>query len=343
MNSNKKIIITAIDQRSTVAIVFQTITIGLIMIGSAVGNIGILLAIYKTKSLQNKTSIFVANLAVADLLAGLLIMPFMFICSIIGDWPFEDASCNLTGTFALILGAAGMNTLGAIAYERYCAIVHSMVYHLKITNRLILIVITFIWLEGLVLSLCPILGWSEYIYYTNEYLCTVNWAHDVSFTYTIMVVMYFLPLGVMIFCYASIFKVARRHLRQLAMLDTLSPPSSHNQIVSDSDTQPRIENSARSLRLKRDIKAASMLFIVIGTFVLCWTLHGCTMMCLALGDTCPVDFPEYVYTMTTWIAMFNSVCNVWIYGMMNRQFRDAFRSLCCIACLRSSNTQVIQI
>ena len=72
-----------------------------------------------------------------------------------------------------------------------------------------------------------------------------------------------------------------------------------------------------------------MLLVVMGIFMVCWIPHGCTMICMALGDSCVLSLPNAAYTTTTWLAMCASFCNPLVYGVMNRQYREAFHSICC--------------
>ena len=70
-----------------------------------------------------------------------------------------------------------------------------------------------------------------------------------------------------------------------------------------------------------------MIAIVIGTFCLCWFPHSIGVFCI-IDPNCNWD--DSFFVATTWLAMLNSAMNSIIYGLMNRSFRRAFKSvLCC--------------
>ncbi|XP_072039406.1 G-protein coupled receptor 161-like [Amphiura filiformis] len=310
---------------------------------SITGNALVLSTLCKKKSLQNKTAIFVANLAIADLLNAVLCMPFIFISSIVGYWSFTDALCSFSGVMGILMGTTSLATLAAIAYERYSAIVHPLQYHDTMTPSRIATLISFAWIQGWALAMCPIFGWSYYTYLVHEYICTVDWAFDASFTYTIITFAFGIPFCVMVYCYGRIFRVARRHSRRVAAIDFCTNSKSGlaksmsfhpgTDQVCQWKNKKSINISLSAQKLKKEAKAATMLMIVMGTFMACWIPHGCTMICMAVGDKCILTIPESVYTATTWLAMCASFCNPLVYGLMNRQYREAFRSICCSVCL----------
>jgi neuropeptide FF receptor 2 len=57
----------------------HSISYGLIFIIGTLGNISVIYVIYKTPKMRNTTFLFIANLAVADLLVNILCLPFTLI------------------------------------------------------------------------------------------------------------------------------------------------------------------------------------------------------------------------------------------------------------------------
>ena len=337
---NRTIAEPFVETRSVAAIVVQSVSMVIIITGSILGNVLLLITLSKRRQLQNKTSVLVANMAISDLLNALLSMPFILVSSIVGFWTFNDALCSLSGAMAILMCSTSINTLAVIAYERYSAIVYPLVYHMRITHSRIAGLISWTWIQGLFFCLCPLLGWSSYIYIDNEYICMVDWSQDVAYTYTIIVFNFFVPFFVMIYCYGHIFRVARKHSRSVANFSVCSPrsntcdpgPRIGPDRWADAITKTSAKIAANTLKYKKEAKAATILLVVMGTFLACWIPHGCTMFCLALGEFCSLDIPDVMYTTTTWLAMCASLCNPVVYGVMNRQYREAFHSIFCSVC-----------
>ena len=311
------------DTRSTAALAIQAASITVIILGSTLGNLLILLSIYLNKSLRNKTAIFIANLAIADFINGSIAMPFILMCTVTNYWPLSSTWCSFQAALSIMLCAVSIGTLGSIAYERYAAIVHPLRYHDQVTKSKIGFLISWIWVQAVVLSICPLLGWSEYMYLHYDYLCTANWGLDVSYTFSVIGFYFTAPLSVMGYCYARIFIVARRHSRQIATLTISSRQDNNPDGAGDENKNQRrsVFNTKSLEQFKKDAKSAFMLLIVMALFVVCWTPHGFTMFWAAIDKD---DFPDITYTITTWLAMSNSMFNPLIYGFLNRQYRNTF-------------------
>ncbi len=315
-----------IDPRSTAGIVIQSIYVCVIILLSSTGNLIVLTAIYKHKYLQNKTSIFVANLAIADFANGFIAVPFILVCTITYKWPFTEAMCSFLAFLIILFCTVSMGTLGAIAYDRYNAIVHPLKYHNRMSKSRICFFICWIWTQSLVISLCPLFGWSEYIYFRNEYLCTANWGYEISYTITLTVVCFGWPFIIMVYSYGRIFIVARRHSRQIAALQAVLPQQSG---TTSHSNHPRHSNYRGSYKrqFKKDAKSATMILAVIGAFVACWVPHGVTMYSFIIEDLNGI--PDFIYTTTTLLAMSNSMLNPILYSLLNRPYRTAFKKILC--------------
>ncbi|XP_072021943.1 histamine H2 receptor-like [Amphiura filiformis] len=331
-----------VDTRSTAAIVIQAIYVCIIILLSSAGNLLVLLAIYRNKNLQNKTSIFVANLAIADFTNGFVAMPLVLVCTITYKWPFTEAMCSFLAFLIILLCTVSMGTLGAIAHDRYNAIVHPLKYHNRMSKSKIYFFVCWIWIQSMIISVCPLLGWSEYIYIRNEYLCTANWGYEISYTITLSVICFLVPFIVMVYSYVRIFIVARRHSRQITALTAFLQchQNNHRDTTSERNNNPRssLFRGSTKRHFKKDAKSAFMLLVVIGAFVACWVPHGVTMYSFII-DSMDDDLPDFVYTTTTLLAMSNSMLNPILYGLLNRPYRRAFKKILCSRSTRIQNRQ----
>ncbi|XP_072048872.1 octopamine receptor beta-2R-like [Amphiura filiformis] len=315
----------------TGAVVSQSLIIILIVFGSLCGNSLTLIAIWKYRTLQTITSAFVANLAVADLLTCVITGPFILSSTITGDWPFSYPLCQFQGFCTLVFCATSINTLMFVAIDRYVAITDPLHYHIRVTKTLIFLFLTLAWLQPAIFGFSPLLGWGQYVYISDEYICSCGWNVQISLTITIIVLNLAVPTFVTIFCYWHIFKVAREHSRKVAAItiglsrDAKSTPQSQSQPQSQCNTS-RHDDSSR--RRRTDTKAAKILLIVIGTFLFCWIPHTITIFCIAFTDnTC--NLPPIYGSVSTLLALMNSACNPVLYGILNRQMRMAYINIVC--------------
>ena len=324
--------ITEETSRNIVVVIVQAISITVIMLMSIIGNSLVLLATYKNKSLQNKTAIFIANLSIADLTTGCLGMPFLLVTTITNYWPFSDTLCSFSAALVIILCTASIGTLGAIAHDRYCAIVYPLRYHQLMSKTKIVGFLAWIWIQAIAIAMGPLFGWSEYLYIPNEYICTANWGKDISYVLVITLFYSLGPTTVMLYCYIRILWVARRHSRQISSLKTIA-----NRSQGETSTRGLKHKSSSFLRdaskvqFKKDAKSAFMLFIVIAVFVICWLPHLVTMYAIAFNGENP--FNDAVYTASTWLSMSSSMLNPILYGVLNRQYRATFKQILCGVCL----------
>ncbi|XP_033097434.1 octopamine receptor-like [Anneissia japonica] len=299
--------ISYIELSSSVVIVVRTIILIFITLLAVIGNSATLFIIYTKESLRTKTSVFVANLAIADFFNGLLIMPVMIIASIANKWPFGNAFCKVSAFVTAQLCLTSISTLCAVAIERYQSIINPLVYESKMCKRNIISLISWTWIQSFVFSILPILGWGKYVYVPYIFTCVTPWGDDATFTVALFVVCMFLPYAITVKAYYHIGKLTFRHLRQ---------------VNSDASVGTAITIYGGS-RLKSEVRCASVFAIVLGTFTVCWFPYQIIMIC-QLFD---VGLPNWYFTVAAWLAVMNSSCNPIIYCVMNRQFRDGFKEI----------------
>lgn len=343
------------DKRSQVAIAIQASFLLVIMLSSLLGNTLILLAIYRNHSLRSITSVFIANLAVADFLLALLGMPFTMASSITYHWVFGDIWCKINGMLNSIFCIASMLSLAAVSIDRYVAIIKPLQYPLIMTSRIALGMITYVWMHAITCAFLPIFGWSSYTYIYNESICTANWGENIPYTMFIFAFSFFAPLMVMTYCYFHILRAARKQSKKISprvgelkeqTLQTMVavPVAFGNekgtQAVEDPPTaKDKAKEREAKEKFRRETRAAKTLLIVMGTFMFCWAPHFIGMTCL-LFEKCRNSWPDEYFATTTWLAMLNSGCNPIIYGVMNKKFRQSFKDI--VMCTKRTNRRYSQ-
>lgn len=128
---------------------------------SSVGNCLTLFVIVRYRPLHDVTGMFLANLAVADLLQSLFGMPLITVSAFKNAWIFGDTLCTLSGVTNSLFCISSMLTLAAISADRWLVIAYPLRHQSFLTLPRARIVSLYIWVHALVVALFPVLGWSR--------------------------------------------------------------------------------------------------------------------------------------------------------------------------------------
>ncbi|XP_035826857.1 5-hydroxytryptamine receptor 5B-like [Aplysia californica] len=80
------------------------------------------------------------------------------------------------------------------------------------------------------------------------------------------------------------------------------------------------------MEMRRERKAARVLGIITGAFVVCWLPFFVVAVVKPMCGT-PCDMPSYVYSLFLWLGYVNSLINPIIYTIFNPSFRCAFNKI----------------
>lgn len=176
------------------------------------GNLLVLVAISTDYRLKNIQNWFLGSLAVADLLLGLLILPFSLFNEILGRWIFGRLLCSLWLAIDVLLCTASIMHLCLISIDRYYSIVRPIQYKTSRTPNRVLAMIAGAWIISGLICLPPLFGWSthslNFSMSDNEYNCelTQNRAYVLYST----IGSFYIPLLVIIVVYSQVFIAAKR-------------------------------------------------------------------------------------------------------------------------------------
>ncbi|CAG2108210.1 unnamed protein product [Medioppia subpectinata] len=118
-----------------------TVTFGCCCLSSLLaifGNSMIIWIVGCARSMRTPTNVFIANLALSDILIGTLVIPFQFQISLLKRWLLPDFMCYLCPTIQTITVSNSVYTLTAIAIERYRAVKYPLLAHVSKLNAKIL-------------------------------------------------------------------------------------------------------------------------------------------------------------------------------------------------------------
>ena len=180
-----------------------------IVIGNAIV-VGTIVFNQKRKPVQN---LFIASLAVSDLLVGILIMPFSLANELLGYWCFGVVLCELWLAFDVLLCTASILNLCLISLDRYWSIKRPMTYARRRTKRRALTMIAVVWLLAMCICFPPLAGWKHPQPHQNGLpLCVLS--SEVGYVIYSTLGSFYIPLFVMVTVYIKIYTVVRSRVRQ---------------------------------------------------------------------------------------------------------------------------------
>ncbi|XP_073673150.1 trace amine-associated receptor 13c [Garra rufa] len=295
-----------------------------VMTVTILGNSVVIISIAHFKQLQTPTNILVMSLALADLLLGLVVMPFNMIRSVEGCWYFGDAFCLLHSTFDLFLTSVSIFHLIFIAIDRHQAVCYPLQYPTRITIPIAWVMVMISWSMaalyscGLVYSKANVEGLDEYIesiYCMGS--CTLYFNALWSVLDTLLT--FFLPCSVMIGLYARIFVIAKRHIR------TIGEANHH-------EKENVFKTSRRSER-----KAAKTLGVVVGAFILCWLPFFINSL---MDPYINFSTPYVLFDAFGWLGYINSTINPIIYGLFYPWFRKTLSLIITLKIFEPSSSDI---
>ena len=271
---------------------------------SILGNGLVLIVIIRESQLQTFTNYFIASLATADLLVGLLGIP----CAMLSMYgiPAEFYSCLLTNTVIVILTQISIFGLLAVAVERFIAIKFPFIYHSNCTGTVAAAVIAFTWLSAILVSLIPMFGWHQPV--TTLARCAFLSVIDMNFmVYFNFFGFVLAPLLIMFVLYCFIFQVVFKQLRQINSL----------QVAVEMVTMTR-----KQIFMK-EIRAVKWFCVVIVFFAVCWLpIHVLNAILVITGSTCYPCFNPAIL-----LSHANSALNPILYAFVNSKFKCAIKGL----------------
>ncbi|XP_078029686.1 trace amine-associated receptor 4-like [Epinephelus lanceolatus] len=265
------------------------------------GNLLVIISIIYFKQLHTPTNYLILSLAVADLLVGVVVLPFSTILAVSSCWHLEGLLCKVRSCFDIFLCTCSILNLCFISIDRYYAVCQPLRYRTKITVHVIVIMILVSWtvsaLNGIGLT---IRGLNE----EQSNRC-VLFQRLTSLGIMGTFFAYYLPGIVMFIIYLKILMVSQRQVRSI-----------QNTICQNTKSGATISKMER--------KATKTLAIVMGVFLICWTPF---FLCFTFYPLSNYTIPVSVIASFKWLGWSNSMLNPFVYGFFYTWFRTSFKMI----------------
>ncbi|XP_028837334.1 opsin 4xa isoform X2 [Denticeps clupeoides] len=286
-------------------VAFFVAVIGAVGVG---GNVLVMYAFFSNKKLRTPPNYFIMNLAVSDFLMAITQSPIFFVNCMYKEWVFGELGCKMYAFCGALFGITSMINLLAISIDRYIVITKPLQAIQWTSKRRTMIIILLVWIYSLAWSLAPLLGWSSYIPEGLMTSCTWDYVTSTpankSYTLMLCCFVFFVPLGIISYCYFFMFLAIRNTNRDLEKLG--NPVRKSNLIQNQS--------------IRTEWKLAKIAFVVIIVYVLSWSPYACVTL-IAWAGYSNVLTP-YSKAVPAVIAKASAIYNPFIYAITHSKYRN---------------------
>ncbi|XP_026153257.1 opsin 4xa isoform X2 [Mastacembelus armatus] len=286
-------------------IAFFVIVIGTV---GVTGNALVMYAFFCNKKLRTPPNFFIMNQAVSDFLMAITQSPIFFVNSLYKGWIFGEIGCKMYAFCGALFGITSMINLLAISVDRYIVITKPLQAVQWTSKKRTCIIITVVWLYSLAWSVAPLVGWSSYIPEGLMTSCTWDYVTSTpankSYTLMLCCFVFFIPLGIISYCYLCMFLAVRHTSRDLEKLGT----------------QVRKSTLLQQQSIKTEWKLAKIAFVVIIVFVLSWSPYAFVTLIAWAGYVNILN--PYSKAVPAVIAKASAIYNPFIYAITHSKYRD---------------------
>ena len=224
-------------------IILTSILLSVIMFVIVFGNLLVVVAIFTDKTLKTTQNWFIASLAVADFLLGLVIMPFSLANEMMGYWIFGKVWCDLWKAIDVLLCTASILSICLISLDRYWSITRAITYPRNRTPKKAALMITAVWFLSAIICVPPLIGWKNPLPVTEYPLCLLS--DDIGYVLYSTMGSFYVPCVIMVFVYFKIFRAARRLARKNIRKNKSRKQMSHD--IKDEINTHFISNDTESV------------------------------------------------------------------------------------------------
>lgn len=273
-----------------------------IVVPTVIGNSMLIYCIQVNKNLHTKSYILIANLAVADLLCGLLFMPFDITTYIYPKLRENKFTCLLRNSLSFWSVGASILNLLLISIDRFLAILKPFT-HLTTSKKYVFSLICVSWTSSTTLAYLPLIGWNSW---NEEDDCIDEWLTPIPQGLKILLALVYVTS--LTFSFILIIIVVKR---ASAIVKKKGADFTHS------------NSRIHSFRIDTVLKKAKLFVFILLMFVICWLPYSLLAFLannVFKGNIYVLKAKQY----SSLLTLGHSSVNWIIYGLKNRQIKSAF-------------------
>ncbi|EDO33276.1 predicted protein [Nematostella vectensis] len=286
------------------------------------GNTIVVVAFFRSPSLQTPTNIFIVALSISDIIMSVFPMPLTAGAVITGAWSYGGTLCHIQGYLVHVLAFISIEIMALTAINRYCKTLQPSQYSKLFKDSYsayYIIVVCAVSCGILAVTIFPEPS-ESFVFHPGKLICVrlySSLAASRVYTAALSVMFIVTPAAIIIFCYAKVLLALHRHSTKIQCRYN---PRGRGSVRFDTNTNS--SESRQSLVVVRpDIVITRTLVITVICFFVCWV--PCFLIDV-VDVTIAHALDRRVYLAYTCLAYMSSACNPLVYGIHNPAFRKGF-------------------
>ena len=262
----------------------------------------VIFLIRKKESLRTTTNLFLASLALSDLMSGLVGIPLLVSCLV------RDLInvCVSSAIFIRFTAISSVCHVLLIACDRYIFIVHSMKHHTLVTKRRAIVAIISVWLLSLASSLVQ-LSWYIFHGVAGTGYEEVTEDHNKRYSLACIVVFFAVPLLLISYIYGRIFYISFKRNKR------------------DRQLNKNLQQPCRSLL--HEWRGRSVLLITVMIFAGFWLPYFLTVLHDYMETSEDISMPVWAQRLLVFVGFIPPILNPTLCTLAKKDFRRALREL----------------
>ncbi|XP_033855399.1 neuropeptide S receptor-like [Acipenser ruthenus] len=281
----------------------QLVTLWVIFLVTITGNSLVLISMWRNREKKSRMTFFVTQLAIADMLVGLINILSDIIWRFTGNFLAPDFICKILKYFQVVLLYASTYVLVSLSIDRYHALVHPLKFLQGEKQAKILTAVS--WALSFLFSTPSLIIFGNKQMSNGEIQCLGEWPEEyywVPYMIIVACLVFFIPLIIIsVFYSIVIWTIWNKSKRQSVMF------------ADQSDRSKVGKHAQRGLIPKAKINAVKYSAVVIFAFVMCWSPYFVFDMLDNFKAIPHTDERFFASIIIQHLTVLNSAINPFIY------------------------------